>query len=89
VGPITVAVTAGGSPVAGADIEFAVLPRGVRPVEIDWQPPDLDPDPPGTALGVFVDPVLAYGRWGIWIRVTDTPEIPVLEPSQVGWIVRS
>lgn len=87
VGPITVTVDGA---VTTTNIKIAILPNGIRPTAPDWKTPDVDPDPPATAPGAMVGPgttfVLAHGLYGIWVQITDTPEIPVIEPGDVGFI---
>jgi hypothetical protein len=84
---VDVTVTADGQPVTDP-VEFALVPRYTRPTSGDWFAPVADPDGSGK-VGIQLDPVTSYGRFGIWVRVTDTPEVPVLEPSDVGWITRT
>jgi hypothetical protein len=91
VGPITITATVnGGTPVTidPAEIQFAVLPRGQRPVDTDWTAPVADPDG-GTAVGVQADPVTAYAAMGIWAKFTDDPNVPVLEPDEIGYLTRT
>jgi hypothetical protein len=89
VGPIAVTVTADGSPVDNATVQFAVMtPSTARPVEADWIDPILDPSDP-TKIGVWAPPVETEQRSGIWVRIPDSPETDVLDPSQVGWLVRT
>jgi hypothetical protein len=79
VGPIT--VTLNGSPITTWQI--AVVRNGQRPTT--W----ADPDPLSGGLGVLIGPttanVLTYGRHSIWIKVTDSPEVPVI--SDAGQII--
>lgn len=89
VGPIACTLTdrSTGLPVP-QNVKFAVLPKGTRPAAADWAVPYPDPD--GTAgIGVWQGPVDAYQHLGIWAMDTDNPEIPVLEPDDVGWIIRT
>jgi hypothetical protein len=88
VGPIAVTVTANGAPVSDANVEFAVLPLRTHPAEADWAAPVTDPDGSG-GIGVQADPVTTFEQLGIWCRVTDTPEAPVLDPSEVGYVIRT
>lgn len=88
-GPIVLSITDGqGVPVTDDVIKFAVMPRYHRPTEDDWADPYLDPEGSG-ALGVLANPVDGYGMYGIWVKVSDDPETPVLQPSEVGWILRT
>lgn len=91
VGPITVTATVDGTttPVDPTALAFAVLPAGSRPVTDDWTAPVAEPGGDGTKFGVQADPVDSYQRLGIWVRVTDSPEIPVLDPSTVGKLIRT
>ena len=62
-----------GEPVTTA-VEFAIIANGDRPLEADWGAAiELD-----SRIGVMVA-ALEPGPWNIWARVTDTPEIPVLD----------
>lgn len=89
VGPIPIAITdAEGVPVTDDVIKFAVMPRYHRPTADDLILPYLDPEGSG-ALGVLVNPVDGYGMYGIWVKVSDDPETPVLDPGSVGWILRT
>lgn len=91
VGPISVAITVDGVtvPVDQAAVRFAVLPRRTRPNPdgTDWLAPVVEPG--GTYIGVQADPVAGYSELGIWAKVSDDPEIPVLEPDDVGYLVRT
>lgn len=88
VGPITVTATVDGEPVDidPASLAFAVLPIQQRPTDTDWTAPVTEPG--GTGIGVQADPTEQPGLYGIWARITDSPEIPVLDPSTVGQIYR-
>lgn len=88
VGPIVVTVTADGTPVSSAAVQFALLPQRVHPAEADWAAPVVDPDGSG-GIGVQANPVTSFQQLGIWCRVTDTPEAPVLDPSEVGYVIRT
>lgn len=77
VGPLT--VTVDGEPVT--TFEVAYLPYLARPVEDDWTTPTvLD-----GAAGVLVTPVTEASRHAVWVRVTDHPEIPVLDNVATVW----
>jgi hypothetical protein len=71
-----------------AAIQFAVLPRPQRPVDTDWTTPVADPDG-GSGVGVQALPVTAYVALGIWAKFTDDPNVPVLEPDEVGYLTRT
>jgi hypothetical protein len=89
VGPITVTITVNGvtTTVDPSEVKFAVLPKGRRPAPTDWAAPIAEPG--GDGIGVQADPAAGYGWFGIWAQITDTPEIPVLEPDDVGHILRT
>lgn len=87
VGPVTVTATAAGTPVDPGNVQFAVVADNTRPTADDWAAPYVEPG--GTALGVWASPVTGYQKLGIWVKITDAPEIPVLEPGEVGWLVRT
>lgn len=87
VGPLTITLTIDGVPTPVTGVKFAVLPEGVHPTDADWADPIVDPDD-ADAIGVDVEPVPDAGRWGIWVQVTAPPRAPVLDPDQVGWIMR-
>lgn len=89
VGPITLDVTLDGIPAPSpAAVRFAVLPRDQRPADTDWTGAALDPAGTG-GLGVYELPRPDYARLGIWARVSGVDEDVVLEPSDVGWIIRT
>ena len=79
VGPLT--VTVNGAPVT--TYQVAVVKHGQRPTA--WATPDNDPRTPFTALGVLIGPgtanALAAGSYHIWIKVTSSPELPVLDDA--------
>jgi hypothetical protein len=85
---VNVTVTSSGVVVDGAKVKLAVLPVGEHPAATDWAAPVPDPSG-GTGIGLQVQPVAAYQRLGVWVRVTDTSETPVLDPSTVGYITRT
>lgn len=73
-----------------ANLKIAYLPRGTQPTgELDpaWQA--LTVEPGGTRYGYMTPVVSTYIDGGFWIWVTDTPEKPIREPDQVGWLVRT
>jgi hypothetical protein len=80
-------LTVAGVPVAQTAVQFAYLPRGQHPVDSDFTSPYLQPG--GTAFGVWAAAVATPGSWGIWARVQSSPEIPVLDPYSVGWVIRT
>ena len=71
-------------PVAGATgaqpVELAVIDSGVEePAEDDWMPAD---EWDGTTAKLLIGPdgtlELEDGTYRVWVRVTATPEIPVI-----------
>lgn len=56
------------------------------PAAGDWQPGVWETDPgPVYWAGILVGPAnggfaLAQGSWTAWVKITDNPEIPVLQP---------
>lgn len=78
VGPIS--VTADGDPVT--TFEVTVTAPGVRPVE--WSDPTMIDGDLGVLVGAGTDFALTPGiKYTVWIRFTDTPEIPV---RRVGFV---
>jgi len=86
-GPLTVTVTADGTPVDDAELAFALLPYGQRPTDADWTAPAPNPD--GQGVGILAQPVTQIGRYGWWVKVTAGDTVDVLEPESVAWVVRS
>lgn len=70
--PFTADVTA-----ASIDgVELALLPNDDPPIEADWVTATIV----GETARVLVGPLeipLTKGSWRVWVRITDTPEIPV------------
>lgn len=89
VGPIAVFAKVDGIPVPvdPSVIRFALVPSGQRPALDEWLPPVVEPG--GTALGVQAIPLDTQQTFGIWIKFTDNSNVPVLDPSSVGHLVRS
>jgi hypothetical protein len=69
-------------------VQFALMPLRYAPSESDWTDPVPNPDD-STEVGVMVTPVEDDGRYGIWARGTRGQLIVVLEPDQVGYVVRT
>lgn len=89
VGPIVASVIDRSSllPVT-LNMQIAVMPRGKRPGDDDWITPDADPD--GTdGLGYMTAAVAGYQHLGFFAKDIDNPETPVLEPVDVGWLIRT
>lgn len=78
VGPIT--VTADGTPTT--DFEVTLSGPGQRPA--DWVAPTSLDSGLGLLVGEGTDfPLLPGRKYTVWIRYTDSPEIPVLHVGQV------
>ena len=79
VGPLSVTVS--GQVIT--TFQVAVVKHGQRPTT--WATPDSDPRTPFTALGVLVGPatanVLTPGTYRIFVKVTSSPELPVLDDA--------
>lgn len=85
---ITRNVNGTSTPVDPAELQFALLPLGVRPSETDWFTPVVDPDSSG-AVGIQLEPVTGEQSLGIWAQITTATERPVLEPREVGYVKRT
>ena len=80
---LSTTVTAADDP-TGDDVAFAFLPSGTRPSSGDWRAGEWAPGAPpyvarirvgGTGSGATVE--LAPGSYKAWLRITDSPEVPV------------
>ncbi|MFE5037172.1 hypothetical protein [Streptomyces sp. NPDC056683] len=92
--PAVVEVTVAGKPYnpTADPVEFAFTAVGARPTT--WYPggwDGIDPIPGSNAYRAQVlagpgsnGPVLAAGRYAVWIRITDNPEQPVLPVGQLA-----
>lgn len=63
------------------DVDMAILPDGQDPAGGDWKAAAWI----GTSAAVLIGPAtllpLTKGvTYGVWVRITSTPEIPVLGP---------
>ncbi len=56
------------------DVEFALIPRGARPVEADWTAATIDDGAPGHLASD-----LEVGELHLWMRYVDGPELVVHE----------
>lgn len=63
-----------GVTIAAQVVEVAVLPVGQAPIETDWQTASWS----GNTALLLIGPGLTPGQNRVWLRVTDSPEIPVL-----------
>jgi hypothetical protein len=71
------------------NLAFALLPLDARPALSDWQAPVPEPGGNANNLGLQVTPVPGPSIFGIWVKIVDNPNIPVLDPSVVGRVVRT
>lgn len=83
IGPINVANKKTGLPVAV--FEVATVAYGQQPLPGDWSATYVLEGEQGVLIGPSSTRVLAPGRYRLWVRVTATPEVPVL--SNVGTIL--
>ncbi|MFD9632843.1 hypothetical protein [Streptomyces violascens] len=85
--PVTAMV--GGNPLnpTGDVVQFAFLPDKVQPGSGDWKAGSWDgaqPRPPGNAylaqclVGPGGTVTLTPGTYTVWIKVMDSPEVPVI-----------
>lgn len=66
------------------DPEMAVLPEGQDPDSGDWQTAEWSGDDVICLVGPGTDIELTRGvRYEVWVRITASPEIPVLRPGLI------
>lgn len=63
------------------DVDMAIVPQGQDPVSGDWKSASWV----GTSAAVLIGPAtslpLSKGvTYGVWVKITSSPEIPVLGP---------
>lgn len=63
------------------DVDMAIVPQGQDPAGGDWKPATWI----GTSASVLIGPATALPltkgvNYGIWVKITSSPEIPVLGP---------
>ena len=86
---VAITATAAGSPVNPTSdaVEFAFTAPATDPAPGDWKTGSWDgtePRPPGSAyiahclVGPGGTVELPVGRYTMWVRVTDNPEVPVI-----------
>lgn len=64
-------------------VEMAVLSPETRPIEDDWNTAEwADSTTARLLLGPGALP-LAAGTYKVWLRLTDTPEVPVLTAGTI------
>jgi hypothetical protein len=87
--PAAITATSMGVPVnpTSDPVSFAFTVGAARPASGDWKTGSWDgtqPRTPGTAyiahclVGPGGTVTLPVGRYTMWVRITDTPEIPVI-----------
>ncbi|GAA3721701.1 hypothetical protein GCM10022224_103930 [Nonomuraea antimicrobica] len=78
---VKVPITKGPPEFTELPVHMAIVPKGQDPIPTDWKPAawiDIRASVlvgPGTAL-----PLEKGLTYGIWVRVTSAPEVPVLGP---------
>ncbi len=75
VGPIT--VTDDEQPVTTFDVALTLENR--RPTIESWAPADIIEAKAYVHVGVGSARPLAVGKWRIWVRFIDNPEVPVID----------
>lgn len=61
-------------------VEFALTPHRVAPATSDWNVGAWETDGSITLARILVGPSavpLTAGRYDVWIRISDNPEVPV------------
>lgn len=78
---VRVTVSEGGVDITGDDVQLAFVVEGTAPVELDWEDADWEVGGPPYVASILVGPggvlELTEGKYEVWVRVTDNPEIPV------------
>jgi len=68
-------------------VEAAFVAPGVNPAALDWKAASWETQGTSYFARCLVGPAgvvtLAAGTYKMWVRVTDNPEIPVLEAGNV------
>lgn len=75
------------TPPAGIDItaqpvSIAVTDAAARPVAADWKTASWDGNVAKTLIGPGVL-ALAPGSYKVWVKVTDSPEVPVMAAGTI------
>lgn len=87
--PAAITATSAGSPInpTGDVVEFAFTAVDAQPASGDWKAGSWEstqPRQPGNAyiarclVGPGGTVQLAAGRYAMWVRITDSPEVPVI-----------
>lgn len=64
------------------DVDMAILPEGQDPTSGDWKPAEWAGDDVICLVGPATSIPLTKGvRYEVWVRITASPEIPVLRPG--------
>lgn len=71
----------------GDEVQFAFKPPRVKPVSSDWTDGVWETDTAGSTTvyiaKILVGPggtvTLAAGEWVVWLKIFDSPEVPVLQ----------
>lgn len=71
---------------AGTDLSIipavvAVLPKGTRPTEDDWE--EADWDAATSRYACLVGPFTEVGNYGVWAKLTANPETPQLPAGYI------
>ena len=87
---VQVSFTVAGAPVSptGDTVVMAFTKGGAIPGNSDWHPAVWEVTGATYYAQCLVGPanggiVLAPGIWSVWVRVTDSPEVPVRSPAQL------
>jgi hypothetical protein len=93
---VSAAITANaaGTPVNPTNdvVEFAFTAVSTAPAPSDWKPGSWDGTQPRTPGGAYIAHCLVgpggtiqlpAGRYTMWVRVTDNPEVPVIPFGQL------
>ena len=63
------------------DVDMAIVPQGQDPAGGDWKSAAWVDSSAAVLIGPATSLVLAKGgTYGIWVKITSSPEIPVLGP---------
>lgn len=65
---------------SGLPVEMAVITGGEDPAEDDWQTAAWD----NGYARLLVGPLIADTSYVVWVRVTSTPEIPVMQAGSLS-----
>lgn len=82
---VRVTVSEDSTDISGDDVQLAFLAPGEPPTETDWIDADWEAGGPpyvaklivGKDAAALDGAELAVGEYMVWVRVTDSPEIPV------------